>query len=157
MNSSEQHPGSGVRTDKREQPDSAGARAASPVEILLANFRPQPAIPAVLVFLVAVLMPARLSGAQPSGPAPIVLWLVPAGILVSCGLAVAAGFCSLFPQLIWLAMAGWALTLVERGMLSPANRYFLYAGMSVAVAAFLLQVWRVRSGQFVPTIHTEDS
>ncbi|HHQ13409.1 MAG TPA: hypothetical protein ENK16_00120, partial [Chromatiales bacterium] len=102
------------------QPGDDGARErapAGPVEIVLANFRPQPAIPAVLVFMLSVLIP--ILSLSPQGGAAssssVFMWLVPLGILASCGLAIAAGFCSFFPQTIWIVAAVWALRFTNNG------------------------------------------
>lgn len=123
-------------------------------EMLLANFRPQPAIPALIVFVACILVsvmsrnPVAANGEGES----VFLLLIPVCFVVSCGLAVAAGFCSLFPQLAWIVIATWALKFTQSGLLPAYNRIVLLAGIGVATAMFFVQVWRVRTGRFRPTI-----
>ena len=118
------------------------------LEVFTANSRPQPAIPAVLVLLLCGLFAGY---AVQSGNSSGAAWALTAGLLVSCGLAVAAGFCSVFPTLAWIALAA---LLFNRSvaLLAPHSRVALGAGMLVAAAMTLVQVWRVRTGRFVPTI-----
>jgi hypothetical protein len=125
-------------------------------ETLAANFRPQPAIPALFVLLLTIFVPvlSHQPGAA-AGAGWALTVLVPLGILASCGLAIAAGFCSLFPQLAWIAVALWALQFTDGGPLPSYNRYVLIVGMVAAAAMIVLQVWRVRTGKFVPTIRVE--
>jgi hypothetical protein len=122
-------------------------------EKLLANFRPQPAIPAVLVCMLAYTF-AIVSGAQgvAAGGISFTSVLVAVGVAASCGLAIAAGFCSLFPQVVWLLLAVWGLRLTAAGTLHWINRYVLLSGIVAVVVMFFVQVWRVRTGRFVPTI-----
>lgn len=115
-------------------------------EKLTANTRPQPAIPAALVFMLT------LSAGLFGGVDGWAVWLVPLGLLASCGLAVAAGFCSLFPPLLWLLLAVWALSLVGRGTLPPSAAYAVYIGAGVSVTMLVVQLWRIRTKRFVPTI-----
>ncbi len=125
-------------------------------ENLLANFKPQPAIPALFVFVLCIFVstlshdPSAASGTSNGGS--IFLLLIPAGIIVSCGLAVAAGFCSLFPQLAWIALATWALKLTQSGPWPAYNRWVLLVGIVIAVAMIFVQIWRVQTGKFQPTI-----
>ena len=123
-------------------------------ETLLANFKPQPAIPALFVLLITILAPVMSQGpsAVAGDTGSTFLLLIPVGIVVSCGLAVAAGFCSLFPQMAWIAMATWALKFTQSGPLPAYNYMVLLAGIVVAGAMVILQVWRVRTGKFQPTI-----
>ena len=120
-------------------------------ETLIANSRPQPAIPAVLVFFLAVLMPTMFQ----AGVDPQPLWqviLVALGIAGSCGLAIAAGFCSVAPQAIWFALALWALNLDSTARIAPINETLLMIGMAAVIAMIGVQIWRVHTGKFVPTI-----
>jgi hypothetical protein len=118
------------------------------LEVLTANSRPQPAIPAVLVLLLCGLFAGY---AVQAGSASVAAWALTAGLLVSCGLAVAAGFCSVFPTLVWIALA--ALLFGKSIALLPLHsRVAVGAGMLAAAAMTLVQVWRVRTGRFVPTI-----
>ncbi len=143
-------------TQDAPQPGEAGATERAPaglVEKLLANFRPQPAIPAVLVFMLSVLIPiVSLSRQGAASSDSVFMWLVPLGILASCGLAIAAGFCSFFPQTIWIAAAVWALRFTDNGPLPAYNRYVLIAGIVAAAIMIVVQAWRVYTGRFVPTI-----
>lgn len=118
-------------------------------ETALAHCRPQPAIPAVLSMLLLVLYPLISNAMAGSGWLPL---LVAAGTLVSCGLAIAAGFCSFFPPLIWLGLAGWCSTLPGFAALPGYNTVVLMLGAVCAVAMLGVQAQRVRSGQFVPTV-----
>lgn len=126
-------------------------------ERLLAHCRPQPAIPAVIVFFLGVLLPV-LSQDPQTGAAPgdaADLWLnllVTGGIVASCALAVAAGFCSVFPQAAWFALAVWCLSLPGAALFPAYVRGLLYLGMAVAAGMLVCQAWRVRTGRFVPTI-----
>jgi hypothetical protein len=117
---------------------------------LLAHWRPQPAIPAVLVLLLTLMM--AMSTARSGQTSVLMLWLIPAGVLASCGLAVAAGFCSFFPQSVWILLVvlqGQVLRAV------PGNQWndlAMKTGIALAVGGLVLQAWRVRTGKFVPTI-----
>jgi 4-amino-4-deoxy-L-arabinose transferase-like glycosyltransferase len=84
------------------------------------------------------------------------VWLIPAGIVFSVGLAIGAGFCSFFPQLAWCVLAAWALSLVERGGFPEWHSYLLYIGMGLCIAMLGLQFYRVRTGAFVPTLPADD-
>jgi hypothetical protein len=130
------------------------ARApVTPLESLLANCRPQPAIPALLVLMLTLVFAASQSGPPgQDGIAAWPSWLVAAGIVLSCGLAIAAGFCSLFPPLAWIAVAWFGLGVIGR---LPGHAYLrpvLFAGMAAAAAMIAVQVLRVRTGRFAPTI-----
>jgi len=125
-------------------------------EKLLANFKPQPAIPALFVFVLCIFIsalshdPGAVTGTETGGSAWLLL--IPVGIVVSCGLAVAAGFCSLFPQLAWIALATWALKFTQSGLWPAYNRWVLLTGIVTAAAMVFVQIWRVRTGKFQPTI-----
>jgi RsiW-degrading membrane proteinase PrsW (M82 family) len=102
--------------------------------------------------LITLLSASRAAGALEASA--VVTWGIPLGVLVSCGLAVAAGFCSFFPHLIWMALAGLGLGLIAQ---TPAHAWgtaAIYAGLVATLAGLLLQVWRVRTGRFRPTIRT---
>lgn len=126
-------------------------------ERLLANFKPHPAIPALIVLIVSTLVPAMSSapGEVIGNGESVFLLLIPAGIVVSCGLAVAAGFCSLFPQPAWIVVAMWALKFTQSGSLPAYNRVVLLAGIVVVAAMFVIQIWRVSTGRFRPTIRID--
>ena len=140
-----------------EDPQEDGRPPQNLKETLIANSRPQPAIPAVLVFFLAVLMPTMFMAESD----PQALWqigLVALGIIGSCALAIAAGFCSVAPQAIWFALASWALNLDGTGRIAPINETLLTLGMAAVIVMIGVQIWRVRTGQFVPTIRdTVDS
>ena len=123
-------------------------------EKLLANFKPQPAIPALIVLVISILVPTMTHdpGVASGAGGSIFLYLIPVGIVASCALAVAAGFCSLFPQLAWIAMAAWAIKFTRDGPLPAYNRWVLLAGIVAAAAMVVVQIWRVRTGKFKPTI-----
>jgi len=127
-------------------------KSVTRLEYLLANFRWQPAIPAIVV-LVITIMAGLMTHDPGTSPDSISLWtlLIPVGILASCGLAIASGFCSLFPQLAWIMVAAWAFKFTAAGPLPAYNRYVLLIGVFACVAMFVVQVWRVRSGRFTPT------
>ncbi len=123
-------------------------------ETLVANCRPQPAIPALLVLFITLTMatlsadPSPMAGAE-AGPLSL---LIPLGLLISCGLAVAAGFCSFAPPAGWIVVAAWGLRFTQNGVLPAYNRYVLLAGMGIAIAMMAVQCWRVKTGRFQPTI-----
>jgi hypothetical protein len=119
---------------------------------LTANSRPQPAIPALLVLMICGLF---AGAAVQAGSGSLAAWGLTAGLLASCGLAVAAGFCSVFPTLAWIGLA-WLLLGSAAPELALHTRVALGAGTFAAAAMTLVQVWRVRTGRFVPTI-TEDA
>ncbi len=148
-----------------KEPSDPDAGDESPVirapetfgEALLANFKPHPAIPALIVLIVSTLVPAMsfAPGAVAGEGGSVLLLLIPAGIVVSCGLAVAAGFCSLFPQLAWILVAMWALKFTQSGPLPGYNRMVLLAGIFAAAAMFIIQIWRVLTGRFQPTVRID--
>jgi hypothetical protein len=122
------------------------------LETLIANCRPQPAIPALLVLLLT-LMFANSIGTQSAGTEANWLdWVVIGGIIASCGLAIAAGFCSLFPPLAWIAVVNLASGIIERGPGAPISYWVLLVCTVAAGLMILVQVWRVRTGRFVPTM-----
>jgi hypothetical protein len=120
----------------------------SPLSRLLAHLRPRPAVPAVFVLLLTSLL-ARTALGQ-TEPGLIAVWGVPIGLLASAGLALAAGFCSFFPPLIWLLLAWW-------GPLAPPNAstgmqvIAFWFATALAVAGLGIQAWRVTTGRFIPT------
>jgi len=116
---------------------------------LLAHCRPQPAIPALLV-LTLTLMIALPAAGQPQ-PSALVAWGVPLGLVASAGLALAAGFCSFAPPVAWLALAWFAsgsLRTIAAAGIEPA----LLVGTTVAIVALAIQAWRVGTRRFVPTM-----
>lgn len=121
------------------------------LETVTANSRPQPAIPAVLVLMLCGLF---AGAAMQGGSGSFAAWALTVGLLASCGLAIAAGFCSVFPPLAWIGLA-WLLFGAAASELAMHTRVALGAGTVAAVAMTLAQVWRVRTRRFVPTI-TED-
>ena len=137
-----------------DEDDPAGRAPETMGEKLLANFKPQPAIPALIVLVISILVPAMSQDPNVvnGDSGSIFLLLIPFGIVVSCGLAVAAGFCSLFPQIAWIALATWALKFTQGGPLPAYNRWVLLAGIVAAAAMIVMQIWRVRTGKFQPTI-----
>jgi len=118
-------------------------------ENITANCRPQPAIPAVLAIFLLVLMPALSAS---NGLSDWHLWLVPVGLVLSCGLAIAAGFCSLAPHVIWVVLALWANTLLLRAGFPGFYTGLLYLGIAITAIMFIVQLWRIRTRRFVPTI-----
>jgi len=141
----------------KEPLDPAFRNPETLIETLLANIKPQPAIPALIVLVISILAPAMLTdpGATTGAEGSALLLLIPVGIVISCGLAVAAGFCSLFPPLAWIAIAVWAFKFTQSGPLPGYNRMVLLAGIVVAAAMVVVQIWRVRTGRFQPTIRIE--
>ncbi len=116
-------------------------------ETLIANCRPQPAIPAVLVMMLTLVGAGSAVGAEAwTG------WLIGAGILASCGLGIAAGFCSLAPPLAWLGLAWVGRGLLAAAAGAPYTRYVLMLCGVASVAMIAVQIWRIRTGRFVPTI-----
>jgi hypothetical protein len=140
--------------DDRGDFAESGTRAPeSLAETIVANLRPQPAIPALLVLLLTVMF--AVFTYEPNGSRSLLILLAPAGILASCGLAIAAGFCSLFPQAAWILVAAWALKFASSGPLPAYNRYVIFAGMCACGVMMFVQVWRVRTGRFAPTVRVE--
>ncbi len=117
------------------------------METVIANSRPQPAIPALLVLLLTLVFAASFAGSPAWGA-----WAVAAGIVVSCGLAIAAGFCSVFPPLAWIAVAWLGSDVVQRLSNPLYGRVAVFAGMLAAGMMVAAQIWRVTTGKFVPTI-----
>lgn len=120
----------------------------TPLEIITANSRPQPAIPAILVLLLCGLF---AGSAVQAGSASFAAWGLTVGLLASCGLAIAAGFCSVFPTLAWIGLAG-LLFRSSVAFLPVHSRVALGVGMLAAAAMTVVQIWRVKTGRFVPTI-----
>ena len=144
--------------NKASSPQEEGLRSPETLgELIFAHCRPQPAIPAVLVFALGVLLPVMsvAPGAAAAGDQWI-FWVFPVAIVTSCGLAVAAGFCSLFPTAAWIVLAVWAQRFIDSGQMPAWNRYLLLAGCGVAAAMLAVQIWRAVSGKFVPTIRLSD-
>jgi hypothetical protein len=136
-----------------EQAAPAGRPPAGFVETALANCRPQPAIPALLTLFLTVLI--AVFTYVPEMPRSLLGLLIPLGILASCGLAIAAGFCSFFPPASWILVAAWALKFTGSGPLPAYNQYVLYAGIAAAGLMIVVQAWRVASGRFVPTVQVD--
>lgn len=120
------------------------------VETALANCRPQPAIPGLLVLFLTVLIAVFTHEPGVERSAWALLFSV--ALVASCGLAIAASFCSFFPATAWILVAGWAMKFAQVGPLPPYNRIVLLVGMGAAAATLILQGWRVATGRFVPTI-----
>lgn len=125
----------------------------TPLEILTANSRPQPAIPAVLVLLLCGLF---AGSAVQAGSGSFAAWGLTIGLLASCGLAIAAGFCSVFPTLVWIGLAG-LLFRSSFPVLALHSRAALLAGALAAAVMTGVQIWRVRTGRFLPTLADEPS
>ena len=141
-----------TRTETAEQ-----GRVRPPVglaESVVANCRPQPAIPTLLVLLITLTIATLSAGPPPiagAEPGPFSL-LIPLGLLISCGLAEAAGFCSFAPPLGWIVVAAWGLRFTHNGVLPAYNRYVLLLGMGIAITMMAVQAWRVATGRFQPTV-----
>ena len=136
-----------------DQPeDITGREPRGWQEHVVANSRPQPAIPAVLTFFLLVLVPLMPAAAPAAEISTWQLWLIPAGVAISCGLAIAAGFCSVAPPLIWIVFAAWGLSLAERAGLPTLHTAIIYLGIVVATAMVFVQIWRIRTRRFVPTV-----
>jgi membrane protein implicated in regulation of membrane protease activity len=102
--------------------------------------------------MLCILFAASASGPDAEAASSLAHWLIAAGILVSCGLAIAAGFCSFFPPLAWMALALLCLNST-RAWASPLPvRVAFLAGVFASVVMLAIQAWRVRTGRFVPTI-----
>ncbi len=80
------------------------------------------------------------------------LWLVPAGLVISCGLTVAAGFCSLAPHVIYAMLALWANALLQGAGFPGFHTGLLYVSLGITAAMFVVQLWRIKTRRFVPTI-----
>jgi hypothetical protein len=120
---------------------------------VLANCRPQPAIPALLLLLLTLMM--ALPAANQPQPGALIAWGVPLGLLASAGLALAAGFCSFFPPFAWLALA-WLASGRLGSIAAPLIEPALWAGSAIALLAVVIQTWRVATQRFVPTLDEDD-
>ena len=138
------------QSDRGDAAESRGREPAGLVETVLANCRPQPAIPALLVLFLTIVI--AVFTYAPDTERSILALLIPAGIVVSCGLSIAAGFCSFFPPLGWLVVAWWALKFTVSGPLPAYNRYVLLASMAAAAIMLGVQGWRVATRRFIPTV-----
>lgn len=119
------------------------------LDTVLAHCRPQPAIPALLVLVVTLMIALPASG--PSQPGALITWGVPLGLVASAGLALAAGFCSFFPPAAWLAIAWLAAgTLTPASVPAAEPAHWLASG--VCLIAFAIQGWRVATRRFVPSV-----
>ena len=134
------------KPEKTRPPGSALERA-------LANCRPQPAIPAVIVFIFFVVIPSAAFSAAGGTGWPY--WVMAGGIAASCGLAIAAGFCSLFPQTAWIVLAAWFWNRAAELPLPAPHRILLIAGFVAAGAMIVVQLWRIGTGTFVPTVSAD--
>jgi len=123
------------------------------VESIIANCRPQPAIPGLLVLFLTVLI--AVFTYDPAVERSAWALLIPVALAASCGLAIAASFCSFFPATAWILISWWAMKFTAVGPLPAYNRYVLMAGMAAAGAMLIVQGWRVATGRFVPTIREE--
>ena len=133
-------------------PMPSDLKTATTLTKLLMHSRPAPAIPAVLLCMLAFSL--SILTAKPDQPidgTSVIAILVTLGIVSSCGLAIAAGFCSLAPQIIWLLLGWWGLQLTESGVLAAYNDIVIKAGMVAVVSMFGLQLWRIKTGRFQPT------
>lgn len=120
------------------------------IEHLAGNCRPWPALPAGLVLAISLMPVLRADGIGDTSA-----WLaiaVAGGLTLSCALAIAAGFCSLVPQAVWLAGAFWALSLLRQGLLPSWYEWVLYPGLVAVLAMIGIQIWRIITGRFVPTV-----
>ena len=121
------------------------------LETVVANCRPQPALPAVIVLLFTVML--AVTAYEPGAGRSLAWLLVPVGLIASCGLAIAAGFCSFTPPLAWILFAAWAIKFTANdGPLPAYNRFLFLAGMLAAAIMLCVQLWRVVTGRFVPTV-----
>ena len=116
---------------------------------LVAHCRPQPAIPAMLLLMLVLLVALPAAGSTP--PGALLAWGIPLGLLGSAALALAAGFCSFFPPVAWLAVA-WLASGSLRAIAAPLVEPALWAGSAIAAAGLAIQAWRVATRRFVPTI-----
>ena len=123
------------------------------VESLLAHCRPQPAIPGLLALFLTVLVAVFTH--DPGVERSVWALLIPVALIASCGLAIAASFCSFFPAAAWILVSWWALKFTAVGPLPAYNRYVLMVGMGAAAAMLVVQGWRVATGRFVPTIRVD--
>lgn len=150
-----------MNDEERQEGSDQDARRAPAVrepdgwlETLTANSRPQPAIPAMIVLLLTIMLPVMSYDPAAAGDS-WTQWLIPLGLLASCGLAIAAGFCSFFPHIAWILVASWAMKFIDGGVLPPYNRYVVLAGMVAAALMLVVQIWRVATRRFVPTIRID--
>ncbi len=118
------------------------------LETLKAHCRPRPAIPALTVLLMGLMLALPAAGRPEVGP--LVAWGVPLALVGSAVLAFAAGFCSFVPPLAWLTV----VALGSKSLLAlptAAASASLAAGVALSVAALAIQLWRVATRRFVPS------
>ncbi len=140
--------------DKDTADEPAGRAPQGLVETALAHCRPQPAIPGLLVLFLTVLVAVFTH--DPGAERSVWALLIPVALVASCGLAIAASFCSFFPAAAWILVSWWALKFTAVGPLPAYNRYVLMVGMGAAAAMLVVQGWRVATGRFVPTIRVDE-
>jgi len=134
------------------QPSPQSREPQGLFEQITANSRPKPAIPALFATFAFVLFPISTMLTQSTEPASWQLWLVPLGLVASCALAIGAGLCSVAPPAIWILCAIWILSLIERVGLPMAHSYITFAGIAASAITIVVQIWRIRTGRFTPTI-----
>ncbi len=134
----------------RQQKAPAGRLPETMGEAVAAHLRPRPALPAILVMFGAVYLPV-LIGMEPSGGSPSALFIA-AGIVTSALLAGAAGLCSFMPPALWFGLAWWCRATVLGESLADYHLALLVIGQAAMVGVFFVQVWRVATGRFAPTI-----
>lgn len=135
-----------------QQAEKAGRPPHGPVEKIVANTRLWPAAPAVLVLLLAF-MAVPMTGEAVAADVTVRSLAIAAGLIISCGLAIAAGFCSVAPPIVWII---GALAMAASDQLAPWHSGLIYLGMTFAVAMIGFQLWRVYTGRFVPTVIDSD-
>jgi len=135
-----------------QQPKNIGRSPVSLIEKVVANTRPWPAAPAVLVLLLCFIA-LPMSGDSVSADLNLRSLAIAAGLVISCGLAIAAGFCSLTPPIVWLV---GALALGASGQLPPWHSGLIYLGTAFAVGMIGFQLWRIYTGRFIPTVIDAD-
>jgi hypothetical protein len=106
---------------------------------------------------VLALLLTLLGAASASAPGGTVVggwsaWLIGAGLFASCGLAIAAGFCSLAPPAAWLVLACLGFGAIEAAPGGAHNRWILLICAAAAGVMIAVQLWRIRTGRFAPTI-----
>jgi len=119
---------------------------------LLLHFRTRPAIPSLFVLFVAVLMPMMFADVGGKDLYGMRMAIVMTGLCGSTALAVGAGFCTLSVQLLWLALSPWVYSYFVRTSAPDYCLTIFYMCALAVVAMFFLQLWRIKTGKFVPTV-----
>ena len=141
-----------LESENVRQPERPGRLPRGLIEKVVANTRLWPAAPAVLVLILAF-MTVPMSGEPVAAELTFRSLAIAAGLVISGGLAIAAGFCSLAPPILWIV---GTLVMAASGQLAPWHSGLILLGTAVAAAMTGFQLWRIYTRRFVPTVIDSD-